>query len=262
MRFTSTPLLARRFPGQGDRHWSRSPRPRRDAVPGRRARRFRLSGRVRRGRDGLRGRLREHAGIQLRRDPQPRLRRTRRPARDHSVRAGTAHAAPAARRGDEGGTRTGRSAPFDLLLSRPSPPSRRVPGAGSSASTRSFRRACPHASFPGQRRAGRRRLRWRAEPGKGCRQAIDIAAAAGLAIDVYGDAYDASYALEQIEPRRARPESRSAGRSPCLALGGDGQSGSSPEVPSAGTSPSGWQPRRRKRAALRWWHSGAEGSPK
>ena len=45
----------------------------------------------------------------------------------------------------------------------------------------------------------------RLSPEKGAAEAIDIAAAAGLAIDVYGDAYDASYALEQIEPRRARP---------------------------------------------------------
>jgi glycosyltransferase involved in cell wall biosynthesis len=40
---------------------------------------------------------------------------------------------------------------------------------------------------------------------KGAAQAIDIARAAGLAIDVFGDAYDARYAREQIDPRRGLP---------------------------------------------------------
>jgi glycosyltransferase involved in cell wall biosynthesis len=42
----------------------------------------------------------------------------------------------------------------------------------------------------------------RLSPEKGAAAAIDIARAAGLSIDVFGDVYDAEYAREQIEPRR------------------------------------------------------------
>ncbi len=45
----------------------------------------------------------------------------------------------------------------------------------------------------------------RLSPEKGAAEAIDIARAAGIAIDVYGDAYDADYAREQIGPRRGWP---------------------------------------------------------
>ena len=45
----------------------------------------------------------------------------------------------------------------------------------------------------------------RLSPEKGAAEAIDIARAAGVPIDVYGDTYDAEYAREQIGPRRARP---------------------------------------------------------
>jgi glycosyltransferase involved in cell wall biosynthesis len=45
----------------------------------------------------------------------------------------------------------------------------------------------------------------RLSPEKGAAEAIDIAQAAGVAIDVYGDAYDADYAREQIGPRRDLP---------------------------------------------------------
>jgi glycosyltransferase involved in cell wall biosynthesis len=45
----------------------------------------------------------------------------------------------------------------------------------------------------------------RLSPEKGAAEAIDIARAAGIAIDVYGDAYDPDYAREQIGPRRAEP---------------------------------------------------------
>ena len=44
----------------------------------------------------------------------------------------------------------------------------------------------------------------RLSPEKGAAEAIDIASAAGVPIDVYGDPYDLQYALEQIEPRRGR----------------------------------------------------------
>jgi glycosyltransferase involved in cell wall biosynthesis len=42
----------------------------------------------------------------------------------------------------------------------------------------------------------------RLSPEKGAAEAIDIARAAGIAIDVYGDAYDERYAREVIGPRR------------------------------------------------------------
>jgi len=45
----------------------------------------------------------------------------------------------------------------------------------------------------------------RLSPEKGAAEAIDIARAAGLRIDVYGDSYDAQYAREQIGPRRDTP---------------------------------------------------------
>jgi glycosyltransferase involved in cell wall biosynthesis len=45
----------------------------------------------------------------------------------------------------------------------------------------------------------------RLSPEKGAAEAIDIARAAGVAIDVYGDAYDPRYAREQIDPRRGLP---------------------------------------------------------
>jgi glycosyltransferase involved in cell wall biosynthesis len=45
----------------------------------------------------------------------------------------------------------------------------------------------------------------RLSPEKGVEEAIDIARAGGVPIDVYGDAYDAEYSREQIGPRRAWP---------------------------------------------------------
>ena len=45
----------------------------------------------------------------------------------------------------------------------------------------------------------------RLSPEKGAAEAIDIAQAAGVRIDVYGDSYDAEYARERIDPRRAEP---------------------------------------------------------
>ena len=60
-------------------------------------------------------------------------------------------------------------------------------------------------------------IRWSAAPGagalfagrlspeKGAAEAIDIARAASLPIDVYGDVYDAKYSREQIDPRRGWP---------------------------------------------------------
>jgi glycosyltransferase involved in cell wall biosynthesis len=45
----------------------------------------------------------------------------------------------------------------------------------------------------------------RLSPEKGAAEAIDIAQAAGVRIDVYGDSYDAEYTRDQIEPRRGAP---------------------------------------------------------
>jgi UDP-glucose:tetrahydrobiopterin glucosyltransferase len=45
----------------------------------------------------------------------------------------------------------------------------------------------------------------RLSPEKGAAEAIEIALAAGIRIDVYGDSYDAGYTREQIDPRRAEP---------------------------------------------------------
>jgi len=64
----------------------------------------------------------------------------------------------------------------------------------------------PTASIPWSRPAGEGALfAGRLSPEKGAAEAIDIARAAGIPIDVYGDAYDAGYAREQIGPRRAQP---------------------------------------------------------
>jgi UDP-glucose:tetrahydrobiopterin glucosyltransferase len=45
----------------------------------------------------------------------------------------------------------------------------------------------------------------RLSPEKGAIEAIEIAQAAGVRIDVYGDIYDAEYTRERIDPRRADP---------------------------------------------------------
>src|SRR4051812_27164043 len=45
----------------------------------------------------------------------------------------------------------------------------------------------------------------RLSPEKGAAEAIDIAQATGVRIDVYGDSYDAEYARARIDPRRAEP---------------------------------------------------------
>jgi glycosyltransferase involved in cell wall biosynthesis len=46
----------------------------------------------------------------------------------------------------------------------------------------------------------------RLSPEKGAAEAIDIARAAGVPIEVYGDVYDAGYSREQIDPRRGWPD--------------------------------------------------------
>jgi glycosyltransferase involved in cell wall biosynthesis len=77
-----------------------------------------------------------------------------------------------------------RVVPVDAILP-PYPPTRIIPWS---------RAAGPGALFAG-----------RLSPEKGAAEAIDIAGAAGLPIDVYGDVYDAEYSREQIDPRQGRP---------------------------------------------------------
>jgi len=68
----------------------------------------------------------------------------------------------------------------------PYPPTRVIPWSGT---------AGPGALFAG-----------RLSPEKGAAEAIDIARAAGVPIEVYGDVYDAGYSRDQIDPRRGWPE--------------------------------------------------------
>ncbi len=64
----------------------------------------------------------------------------------------------------------------------------------------------PTASIPWSRSAGHGAVfAGRLSPEKGAAEAIDIARAAAIPIDVYGVAYDADYARTQITPRQAQP---------------------------------------------------------
>ena len=77
-----------------------------------------------------------------------------------------------------------RVVPVDAILP-PYPPTRVIPWSAT---------AGQGALFAG-----------RLSPEKGAAEAIDIARAAGMPIDVYGDVYDAGYSREQIDPRRGWP---------------------------------------------------------
>jgi len=77
-----------------------------------------------------------------------------------------------------------RVVPVDAILP-PYPATRVIPWSGT---------AGPGALFAG-----------RLSPEKGAAEAIDIARAAGIPIDVYGDVYDAEYSREQVDPRRGWP---------------------------------------------------------
>ena len=64
----------------------------------------------------------------------------------------------------------------------------------------------PTGVIPWSARAGQAALfAGRLSPEKGAAEAIDIARAAGVPIDVYGDVYDPGYSREQIDPRRGWP---------------------------------------------------------
>jgi glycosyltransferase involved in cell wall biosynthesis len=68
-----------------------------------------------------------------------------------------------------------------------------------------LRPCIPTRDIPWSRRPGHGAVfAGRLSPEKGAADAIDIAGAAGLPIDVYGDAYDADYAREQVAPRARR----------------------------------------------------------
>ncbi|HYA51116.1 MAG TPA: glycosyltransferase, partial [Streptosporangiaceae bacterium] len=75
-----------------------------------------------------------------------------------------------------------RVVPVDAILP-PYPPTGAIPWSGT---------AGQGALFAG-----------RLSPEKGTAEAIDIARAAGVPIDVYGDVYDPEYSREQIDPRRS-----------------------------------------------------------
>src|SRR5579859_2929950 len=77
-----------------------------------------------------------------------------------------------------------RVVPVDAILP-PYPPTSVIPWSGT---------AGQGALFAG-----------RLSPEKGAAEAIDIARAAGVPIDVYGDVYDPGYSREQIDPRRSWP---------------------------------------------------------
>jgi glycosyltransferase involved in cell wall biosynthesis len=77
-----------------------------------------------------------------------------------------------------------RIVPVDAILP-PYPPTGVIPWSGT---------AGPGALYAG-----------RLSPEKGTAEAIDIARAAGMPIDVYGDVYDRRYSREQIDPRRNWP---------------------------------------------------------
>jgi glycosyltransferase involved in cell wall biosynthesis len=77
-----------------------------------------------------------------------------------------------------------RVVPIDAILP-PYPPTGVIPWSGT---------AGKGAVFAG-----------RLSPEKGAAEAIDIARAAGMPIDVYGDVYDPGYSREQIDPRRGWP---------------------------------------------------------
>jgi glycosyltransferase involved in cell wall biosynthesis len=69
-----------------------------------------------------------------------------------------------------------------------------------------LRPCVPTDRIPWSRRPGHGAVfAGRLSPEKGAAEAIDIACAAGLHIDVYGDAYDADYAREQVGARAGRP---------------------------------------------------------
>ena len=78
----------------------------------------------------------------------------------------------------------GRIVPVDAILP-PYPPTRVIPWS---------EMAGPGALFAG-----------RLSPEKGAAEAIDIASAAGVPIEVYGDVYDAGYSRDEIDPRRDWP---------------------------------------------------------
>ena len=78
----------------------------------------------------------------------------------------------------------GRIVPVEAILP-PYPPTRVIPWS---------EMAGPGALFAG-----------RLSPEKGAAEAIDIASAAGVPIEVYGDVYDAGYSRDEIDPRRGWP---------------------------------------------------------
>ncbi|HUC36715.1 MAG TPA: glycosyltransferase [Acidimicrobiales bacterium] len=64
----------------------------------------------------------------------------------------------------------------------------------------------PTRSIPWRSSSGNRAIfGGRLSPEKGAAEAIDIAQAAGIGIDVYGDSYDTQYTRREVDPRRDKP---------------------------------------------------------
>ena len=78
-------------------------------------------------------------------------------------------------------------------------------GDDSRRSTRSFGAAWPPSGSRGLRHADGGRLRRPLQPEKGAVDAIAIARRAGMAIDLYGDAYDGGYAEREVRAARHQP---------------------------------------------------------
>ena len=183
-----TPPPAWRSGGRGDRPES-IPGPRGQRSTGRPGHPRGRSGGRRRGR----GRVRVHHGLcghlgdPVRRGPQSRLRRARRHARDGAARTGRAHPPPASGPGGVGGApagsqarraaRRGRRPGFSGQGLAPGRPGPRDPAAVP---------AGWRYPLVGNCRAGRA-VPGPLSPEKGAAEAIDIARAAEVPIDVYGD---------------------------------------------------------------------------
>ena len=95
----------------------------------------------------------------------------------------------------------------------------------------------------------------RLSPEKGAAEAIDIARAAGVRIDVYGDSYDAEYVRARIDPRGPSRASASIQRCRERLSGRRWHARPSFSARRSGTSRSAWSPLRRRRAGHRSSHS-------
>ena len=87
----------------------------------------------------------------------------------------------------------------------------RVPGkrlaANRPGGRRSFRPSCPTGLIEWSPESGEGAVfAGRLSPEKGAAEAIEIARAAGVRIDLYGDSYDSNYERDRIDPQRTDPD--------------------------------------------------------